>query len=97
MSFHTRENLEALYQARRDQDTPEWNEAYKLRAGVEATMAQATGRCGLRRSRYRGLAKTHLQTVLTAAAVNLIRVDAWLARTPLGKTRTSHFTTLRTA
>ena len=28
--------------------------------------------------RYRGLAKTHLQHVLTALAINLVRVDAWL-------------------
>lgn len=95
MNFHGREYLEALQQARRDQRTPQWRDRYKQRAGVEASIAQATGRCGLRRSHYRGLAKTHLQTVLTAAAVNLIRIDAWLAGTPLGHTRTSHFTTLR--
>ncbi|MGH3749671.1 MAG: IS1182 family transposase, partial [Micromonosporaceae bacterium] len=92
MSFPAREHLEALYRARRDQETSEWQKRYNLRAGVESAMAQATGRCRLRRSRYRGLAKTHLQTVLTAAAINLIRVDAWLAGTPLGQTRTSHFT-----
>ena len=33
----------------------------------------------LRRARYIGLAKVHLQHVLTAAALNLVRVAAWLA------------------
>ena len=32
----------------------------------------------LRRARYRGHAKTHLQHVLTATAMNLTRLDAWL-------------------
>jgi IS5 family transposase len=32
----------------------------------------------LRRSRYRGLAKTHLQHILIATAINLVRVVAWL-------------------
>ncbi|WP_051111793.1 IS1182 family transposase [Sciscionella marina] len=95
MSFHTRENLEALYQARHNQESPQWKERYKLRAGIESTIAQTARRCGLRQSRYRGLAKTHLQNVLTATAVNLIRIDAWLTGTPLGPTRTSHFSALQ--
>jgi Transposase DDE domain len=33
---------------------------------------------GLHQTRYRGLAKTHLEHVLTALAINLVRVDAWL-------------------
>jgi hypothetical protein len=31
-----------------------------------------------RRSRYRGLAKTPLQHILMATAINLVRVVAWL-------------------
>jgi len=34
--------------------------------------------CGLRRSRYVGLAKTHLQHVATAAALNVVRLNAWM-------------------
>jgi hypothetical protein len=45
----------------------------------------------MRRSRYHGLAKTHLQHQLTAAAINLARIDAWLTETPRAKSRTSHF------
>lgn len=89
LNFHGREHLEALQQARRDQQTPQWRDRYKLRTGIEASIAQATGRCGLQRSRYRGQAKTHLQTVLTAAAVNLIRIDAWLAGTFASRTQSA--------
>src|SRR5215217_750058 len=35
-------------------------------------------RSDLHQARYRGLAKTHLQHVLTALAINLVRVDGWL-------------------
>ncbi len=45
----------------------------------------------LRRSRYVGLAKTHLQHVLTAAAINLNRISNWLAGTPRERTRQSAF------
>jgi hypothetical protein len=51
----------------------------------------------LRRSRYIGLAKTHLQHVLTAAAMNLIRRGAWFAGTPLARTRQSASTRLMMA
>ncbi len=45
----------------------------------------------LRRSRYIGLAKTHLQHMLTAAAMNLGRISNWLAGTPRERTRQSAF------
>ena len=45
--------------------------------------------CGLRRSRYIGLARTHVQHVLTAAAMNLARVARWLAGEPRARTRRS--------
>ena len=49
---------------------------------------------GLRRARYRGLVKTSLQNVATAAALNLDRLAAWLAGRPLAPTRTSRFAAL---
>jgi hypothetical protein len=49
---------------------------------------------GHRRLRCRGLPKTRLHTILVAAALNLIRLDAWLTGTPLANTRTSHFSQL---
>jgi transposase len=67
---------------------------YRPRAGIEGTLSQAVRTMDLRRARYIGLAKVHLQHVLTAAALNLVRVAAWLAGTPLARTRRSAFVRL---
>jgi len=45
----------------------------------------------LRRSRYLGLPKTHLQHLGIAAAINLVRLVAWLDGDPLAPTRVSAF------
>jgi hypothetical protein len=50
---------------------------------------QAIRRCGLRQCPYIGQAKTHLQHVLTATALNLVRAVAWLEETPRATTRRS--------
>ncbi|MGW8554386.1 IS1182 family transposase [Streptomyces tubercidicus] len=97
LTLRPREEHEALRQARVDQDTDTWKERYKTRAGVEGTVSQGVQRCGLRRSRYRGLAKTSLQHQLTGAAINFARIDAHLTDTPRARTRTSHFAALRPA
>lgn len=89
--------VSAIRRIRAEQQTDIWKERYKIRAGVEGTISQAVGRCGLRRSRYRGLAKTSLQHQLTGAAINLTRIDAHLTGTPRARTRTSHFAALRPA
>jgi transposase len=86
---------EALQAARQRQQTPEWKAAYNVRAGVEGTLSQGIRVCDLRRSRYLGLAKTHLQHILTAAGMNIARLDAWLTERPRAKTRTSRFEALR--
>ena len=65
-----------------------------IRAG---THEQAIRRCGLRRCRYIGQAKTRLQHILTATAVNLVRLNDWWAAKPLAKTRCSHFGALAQA
>lgn len=46
---------------------------------------------GLRRARYVGLAKTRLQHVAIAAAMNLVRIGNWMAGVPIEPTRRSHF------
>lgn len=89
-----REQQQVLEQRRAEQQTKEWKARYDIRAGVEGTSSQAVRRTGLRRTRYTGLPKTHLGNVLAATAINLIRLDAWLTDTPLGKTRTSHLAAL---
>ena len=73
---------------------PAFKEAYARRAGVEGTLSQAVHRAGLRQARYVGLAKTHLQHLATAAALNMVRLGAWWAGTPLVTTRRSAFAAL---
>ncbi len=57
---------------------------YALRAGVESSLSQGTRRFDLRQSRYLGLARTHLQQLLNATAMNVVRVIAWLRGRALG-------------
>ncbi|MGW6705484.1 IS1182 family transposase [Streptomyces sp. NPDC054956] len=97
LTFRNREELEALRKAREEQKTDEWRRRYQSRAGIESTISQGVRQMGLRRSRYHGAAKTHLQHQFTAAALNLTRIDAWITETPRGSSRTSHFRRLRLA
>ncbi|WP_418896283.1 transposase [Streptomyces cupreus] len=97
LALGPREEHEAIRHARQAQQTTTWWLHYSTRAGIEATIGQGIRRCGLRRTRCRGLEKTRTQHVLTAAALDLIRADAWLTGTPLATTRTSRFTRLRSA
>ena len=73
-----REQHELLARQRAEQQTPQWKARYDIRAGVEGTISQAVRRTRLRRTPYRGQPKTHLASVLSATAINLIRADAWL-------------------
>ncbi|MCX4879253.1 IS1182 family transposase [Streptomyces sp. NBC_00847] len=97
LTLRQHDEHQTLQRHRALQQTDGWKDRYKIRAGVEGTISQAVGRCGLRRSRYRGLAKTSLQHQLTGAAINLARIDAHLTETPRARTRTSHFAALRPA
>lgn len=95
MTLRARTQHEALQHARKVQQTDQWQQRYQHRAGVEGTIAQAIRVCGMRGSRYRGLAKTRLQHLLTAAGINLNRLNAWWDNEPFAPTRTSHFAMLR--
>ena len=94
LGLQAREHYEALQTARQRQTTEAFRRQYAARAGIEGTHEQAIRRCGLRRSRYIGRAKTYLQHVITATAINVVRVAAWLERTPRAKTRRSAFAAL---
>jgi transposase len=89
LTLRPRASHEALQAARQRQKTPEFQARYARRAGIEGTFTQADRLCGLRRSRYVGLAKTHLQHIFTALALNLRRLFAWLDGVPMAKTRTA--------
>ena len=85
-----REIHEAVAAARAGQDTRQWKDRYKTRAGVEGLMHQATCVTGIRRARYLGLGKTRLEHLAAATAINVIRLDAWYSGRPLDRTRTTH-------
>ena len=85
---------EALAAARARETTEEGRRLYAQRQGVEGTISQAVRGFGLRRARHRGLAKTGLQHVATAAAINLDRIAAWFEGRPLAPTRMSRFAAL---
>jgi transposase len=84
-----------MQEARRRQQNPEFKAAYAERAGVESTMSQGIRRSDLQQARYVGVAKVTLQHILTAVALNLVRVSAWWAGTPLAKTRVSALQALK--
>jgi transposase len=85
---------EALARARVAARTAEFRAVYRARAGIEGTHAQAIKRSGVRHCRYLGEAKTRLQHVATAAALNLVRAGYWLLGTPLARTRQDAFVRL---
>lgn len=85
---------EALHQARQVQQTQAFQQDYAHRAGIEGTLSQGVRAFGLRQARYRGLAKTHLQELATATAINLGRWSDWQRQKPRAKTRTSHVAAL---
>jgi len=85
---------EALQRARQQEKTEAFQKTYAQRAGVEGTMSQGVRVTGLRRARYVGLAKTRLQHLATAAALNVVRIGAWLWENGRAKTRRSTFAAL---
>lgn len=89
---------ETLQAARARQASEGFKTKYRKRAGIEGTVSQGTRSFDLRRARYLGLAKTHLQHLVTAAAMNLTRAVIWLtAKKPTAWRRRSPFAALAPA
>jgi transposase len=84
----------AMLARRAEQQSEEFQEEYRRRAGVEGTMSQGVRVGGLRQSRYSGTAKTRLQHILTAVALNLVRIAAGLEERPRARTRVTAFAAL---
>ena len=78
LTLYPQKQYEAQLEARKRQQTEAFKKLYEQRAGVESTISQGVRRTQLRRTRYIGLARTHLQQVASAAAINLARVFDWL-------------------
>jgi Transposase DDE domain len=94
ISIHPEQQYHALRSARDRAGTREYKQEYAHRAGIEGTISQAVRTCEVRRSRYRGLPKTALQLLLTATALNFVRMGMWLAGEPLAQTRHARFVRL---
>jgi transposase len=94
LTVRPRAQHEALQAARARQKTEAFAMLYRLRAGVEGRLSQGVRGFELRQARYRGLAKTRLQQILTAVAINLVRLFAWFSETRRAQTRTSPFAAL---
>lgn len=90
LSLRPRNVHETVAVTRAEQTTHQWKDRYKIRAGVEGTMRQATHVTGIRTARYLGLPKTRLEHNTAATAINLIRLNAWWTGKPLDRTRTTH-------
>ena len=97
LTVHPRDARQAQLAARAAQDTRDFQARYALRAGVEGTIRQGVAVTGMRRARYRGLAKTQLEHTNAAVALNLIRLHAFWNGHPLDRTRTSHLARLELA
>ncbi|MFF8430590.1 transposase [Streptomyces sp. NPDC016566] len=96
MLLPTRELHEFQTRNRLDQQTRLWQQRYAIRGGIEATLSQNVRAYGLRRSRYRGVAGTHVQHVLTASACNRTRIADWIATPPTTRRRSTYFHALCT-
>jgi len=97
LNFQPKAAFEALKAAREYIASDKGQEAYQLRAGIESTLSQGVRAFGMRRSRYRGEAKTHLQETAAAAAINVRRVTDWLTGLRPKTTQLSRFAALANA
>ena len=74
------EHHSALQARRQEQQTEAFQQRMKHRNGIEGTQSELVRGHGLRRARYRGLAKVKLQNYFIGAACNVkrwIRREAW--------------------
>ncbi|MDQ2905603.1 MAG: transposase [Chloroflexota bacterium] len=94
LAVRTQAEFEVLQSAREFQQTEAFQARYGQRSGIEGTHSQGVRSLGLRRTRSIGLTKTSLQHVFTAAAIDLMRFDAFLEGKTAAKTRTSRFAAL---
>ena len=97
LTLQPQEEHEAIQSARRRQKTEEFASLYSDRAGIEGTFSQGVRAFGLRKARYRGLQKTHLQELATAASINVGRITNGLKAVPTAATRRSRLTALAPA
>jgi transposase len=69
------------------QDSDTWRKTYNARAGIEGTISEAVRGPNLRHSRYHGQAKSHLQNVFSAMAINIGRLGTHFNAKPTTQRR----------
>jgi transposase len=94
VTLRPEQQYKALQTARQKAATVDYQTEYARRAGIEGTLSEGVRAHGLRRARYIGLAKTHLQHLMTATAINFKRIFNWLSDLSRAATRTSRFVKL---
>lgn len=92
--FHQQERHEAIQATRKRQTTKEFQDRYAKRAGIEGTISQGVRAFDLRVSRYLGREKTHLQHLLIATAMNIVRLFQWYVGDTPSHPRISRFAAL---
>ncbi|MFE0515832.1 transposase [Streptomyces sp. NPDC058964] len=70
VGFPPRELRDLQVRLRTEHQTPGWKARYAVRSGVKGIVTEFAHGHGMRRCRYRGQSKAHLQHVFTAIAVN---------------------------
>ncbi len=90
-SDHPEAQHEALRARRAREQRADFAAEYARHAGAEGTIAQGVRSCALRRTRYLGHAKTHFGHLMTAAAMNVVRLLRWMTDEPKAATRVSAF------
>jgi transposase len=96
LHFRSQEQHEAIQANRKIQTTKEFKERYAKRSGIEGTISQGVRAFDLRVSRYLGIEKTHLQHVITATAMNVVRLFQWHMGITPSQPRISRFAALAT-
>lgn len=91
LTLKRREQYEALQTLQTEMVTEEGKQNRNVRAGIEGTISQAVRGFGLRRARYRSLAKIRLEHLATAAAITVDRLFFYKQDREPAKTRISHF------
>ena len=97
LTLKRKEEYDALQEIRREMKGQRGVANRNKRSGIEGTISQAVRCFGMRRSRYRSLAKTALQHFATAAALNIDRFVAFKMGRPLAQTRTPQFVKVMTS
>lgn len=85
----TQDKHQTLQQARVEQLTPDFEQRYQERAGIEGTISLAVRSFTLRRTRFIGETKTKLQHLAAGSAINFSRLATWFQGRPRMTTRVS--------